>query len=136
MTVDELVHRSRGRIRRVGPLELDAIGREGGLLVDIRPEFQRAQEGTLPGAVCVERNVLEWRLDPTSPHRLPDVTGYDQPVVVICSEGYASSLAAATLADMGYVAPADLVGGYCAWRAWFIETNRQPRALVPTSFGD
>lgn len=124
MTVDELLHQSRGRIRRVGPLELDAIRQEGGLLVDIRPAFQRAEEGALPGAVCIERNVLEWRLDPTSPYRLPEVTGYDQPVVVICSEGYASSLAAASLADLGYLVPADLVGGYCAWRAWFDETDR------------
>lgn len=132
-SVDELVRRARGCIRRVGPLELDAIRREGGLLVDIRPVFQRAREGELPGAVCIERNVFEWRLDPTGPYRLPALTGYDQPVVVICSEGYASSLAAATLADMGYVMPADLVGGYCAWCAWFFETNQRPPDLMAGS---
>jgi rhodanese-related sulfurtransferase len=91
----------------------------GGLLVDIRPTAQRAVEGDLPGAVCVERNVLEWRLDPSGSDRLPEVAGYAQPVVLICSEGYASSLAAATLADMGYETPADLIGGYRSWRTWF-----------------
>ena len=118
-SADELVQRARRRIRRVGPHELDAIHSQGGLLVDIRPSEQRSVEGELPGAVCIERNVLEWRLDPCGSDRIPEVVGYGQPVVVICSEGYASSLAAATLADMGYEAPADLRGGYRAWRSWY-----------------
>ena len=90
----------------------------GGLVVDIRPAAQRADEGALPGALVVERNVLEWRLDPTGTHRLPEVTDHDRPVVVVCSEGYASSLAAESLVDLGYHAAGDLAGGYQAWVAW------------------
>jgi rhodanese-related sulfurtransferase len=110
----------------VGPHELDDIRAQGGLLIDIRPAAQRAKEGELPGAIRVERNVLEWRLDPVGEHRLPEVTGYGQPVVVICSEGYASSLAAASLADLGYEWAADLIGGYRAWNSWF---ESEPRSL-------
>jgi rhodanese-related sulfurtransferase len=119
MSVDELVERARRRIRRVGPHELEGLMAEGGLVVDIRPAEQRRSEGALPGALVVERNVLEWRLDPTSDHRLPEVRGVHQPVVVVCSAGYASSLAAASLSDLGYERAADLVGGYQAWSAWF-----------------
>ena len=95
------------------------------MIVDIRPAAQRAEEGELPGALVIERNVLEWRLDPSGADRIEEVRGHDQPVVVVCSEGYASSLAAASLAEMGLLRVADLVGGYRAWRAW----NRSvPRA--------
>jgi rhodanese-related sulfurtransferase len=90
----------------------------GGLIVDIRPAAQRADQGQMPGAVVVERNVLEWRLDPTGSHRLPQVTGFDQPVVVVCSEGFASSLAADSLRILGYRRVTDLIGGYRAWSAW------------------
>jgi rhodanese-related sulfurtransferase len=116
-TVDDLLVRER--IRRVGPHELAAVLGRGGLVIDIRPESLRAQQGELPGALVVERNVLEWRLDPASPDRLPQVTGHDREVVVVCSEGYASSMAAATLVDLGYQRAGDLVGGYLAWRSWF-----------------
>ena len=92
---------------------------EGGLVVDIRTAAQRHEEGSLPGAIVVERNTLEWRLDPKGTHSLAEVHDHDQPAVVVCSEGYASSLAAASLADLGYTRPADLVGGYRAWRSWF-----------------
>jgi rhodanese-related sulfurtransferase len=119
ISVDDLVERARRRIRRVGPHELGGLVAEGGLVIDIRPAAQRWEEGALPGALVVERNVLEWRLDPTSDHRLPDVRGLHQPVVVVCSAGYASSLAAASLSDLGYERAADLVGGYQAWRTWF-----------------
>ncbi len=87
----------------------------GGLVVDIRPVELRERDGEMPGALVVGRNVLEWRLDPTSPHRLPDVTGPDQPVVLVCDEGYASSLAAATLRELGLRRATDLDGGYQAW---------------------
>jgi len=119
VTVDDLVERARRRIRRVGPHELEGLVAEGGLVVDIRPAEQRRAEGALPGAVVVERNVLEWRLDPHSDHRLPDVGDLGRPVVVVCSAGYASSLAAASLADLGYERAADLAGGYQAWSEWF-----------------
>ncbi len=119
VSVDDLVERARRRIRHVGPHELEGLIAEGGLVVDIRPAEQRLTEGMLPGAVVVERNVLEWRLDPHSEHRLPGVGDVHQPVVVVCSAGYASSLAAASLVDLGYERAADLVGGYQAWSAWF-----------------
>lgn len=119
VSVDDLVERARRRIRRVGPHELGGLVTEGGLVIDIRPVEQRRHEGELPGAMVVERNVLEWRLDPHSDHRLPEVRDLRQPVVVVCSAGYASSLAAASLADLGNEWVADLVGGYQAWSAWF-----------------
>jgi len=118
VSVDELVARARTRIRRVSPPELEGLVAQGGLVVDIRPAEQRRQEGALPGALVVERNVLEWRLDPASDHRLSEVRDLHQPVVVVCSAGYASSLAAASLADLGFEQAADLVGGYQAWRDW------------------
>jgi rhodanese-related sulfurtransferase len=115
---DDLVADARQRIHRVPPDRLDHVLEEGGLVVDIRPEAQRRAEGPLEGAIVVERNVLEWRLDPRGGHRIPDVRDHDQEVVVVCSEGYASSLAAASLADLGFRRAADLEGGYAAWCAW------------------
>jgi rhodanese-related sulfurtransferase len=112
--------------------------REGALLVDIRPAAQRAAEGTVPGALVIERNVLEWRLDPTCEARLPEATGWDRRVIVFCSEGYASSLAAATLQDIGLRNATDLDGGFAAWVAaglpWTREdlepsTTHEPDAL-------
>ena len=87
----DLLERARRRIHRVGPHELQGIVAEGGLIVDIRPDAQRRDEGSLPGALIVERNVLEWRFDPTGSSRLPEARGTDQPVVIVCSEGYASA---------------------------------------------
>jgi rhodanese-related sulfurtransferase len=124
VSVDDLVERARRRIQRVGPHELEGLVAEGGLVLDIRPAEQRRQEGALPGALVVERNVLEWRLDPSSAHRLPQVRDLHQPVIVVCSAGYASSLAAASLADLGFERSADLVGGYQAWRIWFERRRR------------
>jgi rhodanese-related sulfurtransferase len=116
MDVDALLGRARARLpHRPGPGELDAIAAAGGLIVDIRPVEQRRADGELPGAVVIDRNVLEWRLDPASAHRLPEVTGHDQVMVIVCNEGYASSLAAATLQDLGVVNATDLDGGYQAW---------------------
>jgi rhodanese-related sulfurtransferase len=131
ISVDDLVERARRRIRRVGPHELAGLVAEGGLVIDIRPVEQRRQEGALPGALVVERNVLEWRLDPDGDHRLPEVRDLHQPVVVVCSAGYASSLAAASLADLGYERAADLVGGYQAWSAWFARRNDPRRRPEP-----
>ena len=100
--VDDLLARARARLpHRPTPSELVALRAEGALVVDIRPIHQRERDGWLPGAVVVDRNVLEWRLDPTSPHALPIAPGPDQVVVLVCDEGYASSLAAATLQDLG-----------------------------------
>ncbi len=112
---DDLVARARRRIGRTAPERLASVTADGGLIIDIRPAAQRSSEGELPGALVVERNVLEWRLDPSGDHRLPEVTGFDRPVVVVCSEGNASSLAADTLRALGYERATDLVGGYRAW---------------------
>ncbi len=114
---DDLLARARSRIERVEPEDLERLHQQGALVVDIRPEHQRRADGDLPFAVVVERNVLEWRLDLLGDHALPQIRGYDQQVIVVCDEGYASSLAAASLCDLGYADAADLVGGYQAWRA-------------------
>ncbi|WP_396788194.1 rhodanese-like domain-containing protein [Microbispora sp. H10949] len=116
-SIDEILADSRRRLRRLTPQEAYGRVREGALLVDIRPAAQRAAEGEVPGALIVERNVLEWRFDPAQDARLPEATGYDVEVIVICSEGYTSSLAAASLHDLGLTRSTDVVGGFVAWRA-------------------
>ncbi len=127
-TVDELLAEARTRIRRLSPAQTaEAISR-GALVVDIRPVAQRQREGEVPGAVIVERNVLEWRLDPAGPHRMAEVTGHDQEIVVVCSEGYASSLVAATLVEMGFASAADLDGGFRAWAAAGLPVVTRPAA--------
>ena len=109
----------------------DAI-RAGAILVDTRPQAQRRAEGAVPGALLVERNVLEWRFDPRSPARLPEATGYDAHVIIMCSEGYASSLAAASLQDLGLRNATDLIGGFVAWaRAGLTGQAGVDPALVP-----
>jgi rhodanese-related sulfurtransferase len=113
--VGEVLAQARGRLKRLGPQQAYDAMRAGALLVDIRPQAQRAAEGELPGALVVERNVLEWRLDPASDARLPEAGDYRRHVVVVCSEGYASSLAAASLQDLGLVNATDLAGGFRAW---------------------
>ena len=108
--------RVQAALDRVEPEQLAAEMDAGALVIDTRPAENRAAEGELPGAVVVERIHLEWRLDPTSPDRLPEVVP-DQRVVIVCNEGYSSSLAAATLRELGVTRATDLVGGYRAWRA-------------------
>nr|WP_220035921.1 rhodanese-like domain-containing protein [Modestobacter versicolor] len=116
-TVDELLADARSRLQRIGPLEAATRVADGAVLVDIRPAAQRALEGSVPGALVVERNVLEWRFDPASDHRLPEATGYDVEVIVLCSEGYTSSLAADALRSLGLHRATDVVGGFVAWVA-------------------
>jgi rhodanese-related sulfurtransferase len=113
--VGEILAQARGRLKRLGPQQAYDAMHAGALLVDIRPQAQRAAEGELPGALVVDRNVLEWRLDPASDARLPEAGDYRRPVIVVCSEGYASSLAAASLQDLGLVNATDLAGGFRAW---------------------
>jgi rhodanese-related sulfurtransferase len=115
VTVDDLLAAARARLDRVTAAGLAAEAAAGALVVDIRPVEQRSRDGDLPGAVVVDRNVLEWRLDPASPHRIAAVTGYDQRIVLVCNEGYASSLAAAGLRDLGLTRATDLDGGFQAW---------------------
>jgi rhodanese-related sulfurtransferase len=115
-TIDQLLAEARARLDRLSPLQASRAAREGAVLVDIRPAAQRAAEGEIPGALIVERNVLEWRFDPACDARLPQA-GYDLRVIVVCSEGYTSSLAAAALQDLGVRHATDLAGGFGAWQA-------------------
>ncbi|WP_461168273.1 rhodanese-like domain-containing protein [Tsukamurella serpentis] len=112
--VDVLLAEARDRIDRVEAADLSAELDAGAILVDTRPAAQRAVEGEIDGALVIERNVLEWRLDPTSDARIPEATGWDVRWIVMCSQGYASSLAAAALVDLGLRRAADLAGGYQA----------------------
>lgn len=121
-TVEELLARARSRIERVEPAEAWNRLVAGALLVDTRPAEQRDRDGEVPGAVVVDRNVLEWRLDPASPDRLPEVTGYDREVLVLCNEGYSSSLVADTLRTLGLTRAVDVIGGFAAWAALGLPT--------------
>ena len=116
-SIDELLARVRSRIDRVGPVEAWHRLAAGALLVDTRPVEQRDRDGEIPGAVVVDRNVLEWRLDPASPYRIPEVTGYDHEVIVLCNQGYSSSLVADTLRTLGLRRAVDVIGGFEAWAA-------------------
>jgi rhodanese-related sulfurtransferase len=116
--IDRLLADARARLpHRPAADELAAVFDRGGLVVDIRPLESRQTQGELEGAVVVDRNVLEWRLDPTSPYRLPEVDDPDREIVLVCNEGYASSLAALTLQQLGLRHATDLDGGYRAWMA-------------------
>lgn len=115
--VHQRLERVRSTLNRVSPERAADLVDEGALLVDIRPVSLREATGGVPGALVIERNVLEWRLDPTSPDRHPAVTTADRQVVVFCQEGYASSFAAADLKDLGLENVTDIVGGFSAWKA-------------------
>ena len=115
-TIDDVLADARGRIQRLDPWEASAAVEAGAFLVDIRPAAQREACGGFPNALIIERNVLEWRLDPTSDARLPQATDHDVEYIIACQEGYTSSLAAAALVDLGLHRVTDLAGGHRAWR--------------------
>ncbi|WP_018547403.1 rhodanese-like domain-containing protein [Streptomyces sp. LaPpAH-108] len=116
--IDALLERVRDGYRRVEAREAYEAARAGdGLLVDIRYAALRERDGLVPGALVIERNELEWRLDPQGSHRVPEATGHDVRVLVLCNEGYASSLAAVSLHQLGLRRATDVVGGFQAWRA-------------------
>jgi rhodanese-related sulfurtransferase len=130
VTVDEYLDQARAELDRVTPAEAQRRQAEGALLVDIRPIADRAAEGEIPGSVPVERIHLEWRLDPRGAHRLPELdraTG----VIVLCNEGYASSLAARDLHRLGLATATDLVGGFRAWAAAGLPVVAGGRPAVP-----
>jgi rhodanese-related sulfurtransferase len=114
--IEAMLATARSGLERVRPEDLDAAMAAGALVIDIRPDRDRIAEGALPGAIVLERNVLEWRLDPTSPDAIPEADAAHQ-VIIVCNEGYASSLAANTLRELGLSRVGDLDGGYRAWRA-------------------
>jgi rhodanese-related sulfurtransferase len=113
--ISQVLEQARSRLIRLGPAQAWAAMQAGALLVDSRPHAPRGAQGQVPGALVIERNVLEWRLDPASDARLPVAGSYDLRVIVMCSAGYTSSLAAASLQDLGLSAATDLVGGFQAW---------------------
>jgi rhodanese-related sulfurtransferase len=113
--LDELLEQARAGLERLTPAEAAAAQREGALLVDIRTEAQRRQQGQLPRALVIDRTVLEWRLDPAGPWRVPELTGPDHLVVLVCRQGFSSSLAAASLQAVGLSRATDVVGGFEAW---------------------
>jgi rhodanese-related sulfurtransferase len=115
MDIDELLAEARVGLDRVSVGDLADELAAGALVVDIRPAHLRAADGELPDAVVIDRNVLEWRLDPTSAHKIPEATDHDVRIVLVCDEGYASSLAAATLRQLGLHRATDLIGGYQDW---------------------
>ncbi|HEY0936173.1 MAG TPA: rhodanese-like domain-containing protein [Trebonia sp.] len=116
-SIAEILAAARSRLTRVTPEQAFAEVGAGARLIDIRPAGQRAATGEIPGSVVIERNHLEWRLDPASDARLPWASGYDLRPIVICMEGYTSSLAAAALIDLGFSQATDVAGGYQAWKA-------------------
>lgn len=116
-SIAEILDAARARLRRLDPVSAHrAVTGDGAVLIDIRPAAQRVAEGSVPGSLVIERNVLEWRLDPRSDARLP-IAAYDLQAIVLCSEGYTSSLAAAALQEIGLSRATDVVGGFQAWRA-------------------
>jgi rhodanese-related sulfurtransferase len=118
ISIDEMLVRARARVRRLSPVEAWAmVGAGDGVLVDVRTADQQARDGLIPGALTISLNVLEWRMDPDSPARLPEITGTEQPIVILCEQGYCSSLAAARLQDLGFARASDVIGGAEAWRA-------------------
>jgi len=124
--IDEVLARARARLERLEP---EALAREqaaGALIVDIRPVEQRMRDGALPGAIVIDRNVLEWRLDPACEHHIAAVTSHDARIVIVCNEGYSSSLAAATLHELGLHRATDLIGGFQAWLGARRERDRPP----------
>ena len=115
--IDLHLERARSQLRRISARALDDAVARGALLIDIRPADNRKFEGRLPGAIVIDRLVLEWRLDPTGAYRISELQDRDQQIILVCNEGYASSLAAATLQELGLPNATDLLGGYRAWRA-------------------
>jgi rhodanese-related sulfurtransferase len=113
-TIEEILAEARARLDRVEAAALADEVAAGALLVDIRPAEQRQRDGELPGAIVIDRNVLEWRLDPASPNAIAQV-GYEHRVIIVCNEGYSSSLAAAMLQDIGVARATDLAGGFQEW---------------------
>ena len=116
-SIDAILAEARARLDRVDPTQLTDEYVGGALIIDIRPAEQRSRDGMLPGAVVIDRNVLEWRLDPSCEHRIAEATDYEIRIVIVCNEGYQSSLAAAQLRAIGLLRATDLIGGFQAWLA-------------------
>jgi len=116
-TIDKVLDRARRRLTRITPEQAATEQSRGALLVDTRTDAQRAKDGEIPGALVIDRTVFEWRLDPTSPSHIPEAKDHQTRVIVVCNQGYSSSLAAASLLDLGLVNATDVIGGFQAWKA-------------------
>ncbi len=132
-TIDDVLVEARTRLQRMTPADAATAIDNGAILVDIRPEGQRKSEGMIPGALTIERNVLEWRLDPLSTARIAEATDHEVEYIIICSEGYTSSLAAAALHDLGLHRATDVIGGVSAWIAAGLPVQRQEEQLCRAS---
>jgi rhodanese-related sulfurtransferase len=127
MNIDDVLAKARARLCRLHPAEAAAAAGNGAWLVDTRPLFQRQAGGVIPGAIMIERIHLEWRLDPASASRIPEATDHDVAWIVVCEEGYSSSLAAASLQDLGLRNATDLIGGFQAWKSAGLPIDRPAR---------
>jgi rhodanese-related sulfurtransferase len=114
--IDVLLEEVRSRLDRVDPADLASEVNAGAIVIDTRPIEQRQRDGELPGALIIDRNVLEWRLDPTCPHRIAEADSASRRMIIVCNEGYSSSLAATSLRQLGIERATDLVGGFQAWK--------------------
>ncbi|MEU4401229.1 rhodanese-like domain-containing protein [Micromonospora orduensis] len=129
--IDALLEQARAGLHRLTPQQTVEAVRGGALLVDTRTETQRREQGDLPGAIVIDRTVLEWRLDPASAWRIPEATGYDREIVLVCRQGYSSSLAAASLQTLGLRRATDMIGGVDAWLAAGLPTTDRPADIRP-----
>ncbi|MFD0690748.1 rhodanese-like domain-containing protein [Actinomadura fibrosa] len=134
--IDASLARSRRGLRRLHPREAWLAVSRGALLVDTRPEFQRRDGGDIPGAIVVERNHLEWRLDPLCDARIPEAVSADLHWIVICAEGYSSSLAAESLQRLGLRRATDVIGGFQAWEKAGLPIERLPSPRRPRGPGE
>ena len=125
-SIDVVLDQARRRLKRLTPEQAAAECDQGALLVDTRTSQQRAADGEIPGALVIDRTVVEWRLDPTSGSRIAQATSREVRVIVICAEGYSSSLAAASLQDLGLINATDVIGGFEAWKAAGLPVTTQP----------
>lgn len=123
-TIEELLVDARAHLDRVEPAQLENERASGALVIDVRPVEQRSRDGALPGAIVIDRNVLEWRLDPSCEHHIAEVADHDVRIVIVCNEGYQSSLAAAELRVLGIHRATDLIGGFQAWHAFTLGETR------------
>ncbi|MEU8821125.1 rhodanese-like domain-containing protein [Actinoplanes sp. NPDC048796] len=124
--IDSVLEKAREGLLRLDPHQTRAAVLDGALLIDTRTDRQRAEQGDLPGAIVIDRTVMEWRLDPASPNRIPEATGHDVQIIVVCRQGYSSSLAAASLQALGLWRATDMIGGFEAWAAAGLPRSDKP----------
>jgi rhodanese-related sulfurtransferase len=124
LTIDEMLATARAKIARYTPEEAFAAAERGAVVIDTRSSGDVEAEGRIPGSIYIHRNVLEWRCDPASGYNDPRVHDLEARLIVVCNDGYSSSLAAASLAALGFANVGDLVGGFRGWVAAGLPTER------------